>query len=124
MATTKPTPAITKSDFDSIEAQLTAELRDWYDDIADAPPAPGATDETKGAFEDLPDVDSKEVVKASPIVRKYLGVDLDKKHIRKGGYESFDHLKSDLFPKLRASCPDSLATDDAPVSSAEAHHDR
>lgn len=121
MASAKTAPVISKSDFDEIEGRLTGDLKDWYEDIADAPPAPGATEETKGAFEDLPDVDSKEVVKASPIIRKYLGVDLDKKHIRKGGYESFDHLKADLLPKLRASCPDSLATDDASVTSAEAH---
>ncbi len=98
-------PTITRAEFDSREDSLRGALKRWYDDRTDDPEAPAPNPATAGAFQHLPDIDSKAVVTTSPIIREYLGVDLNPKLIRKGGYSSFDHMAGDLLPKLRASCP-------------------
>lgn len=98
-------PTITQTEFDATSGRLRADLKRWYDDRKDDPEAPPVNPETAGAFQHLPDIDSKAVVTTSPIIKKHLGVDLDPKLIRKGGYSSFDNMTGDLLPKLRASCP-------------------
>lgn len=105
----KHTPVITKSSFDEIASELTQSLGEWHEDEKNDLDADLPADLTSDPlFEDMPEIDSKSVVKASPIIRKLLGAELDPKLIRKGGYTSFDDLIADLLPKLRASCPDSL----------------
>ncbi len=113
------TPSITQSDFDASEAKLRAELRKWYEDESETPPptSSASTPATEGAWDGMPAIDSKAVVKASTIFKKYLGVDLDPKLIRKGGYGSFDDFVDDLLPKLRAACPVSAAEVAAPATS-------
>jgi hypothetical protein len=101
------TPTITREEFDDVEAELLSELRRWHDERQDDPDAPQPNPHTAGAFAHLPQIDSKAVATASPIINKYLGVRLDVKHIRRGGYGSFEELVGDLVPKLRASCPSS-----------------
>ncbi len=101
------TPTITREAFETIEADLISELRQWHEERQDDPDAPPANPNTAGAFSGLPMIDSKAVATASPIINKYLGVRLDVKHIRRGGYGSFEELVGDLVPKLRASCPSS-----------------
>jgi hypothetical protein len=101
------TPTITQNEFDACAPGFISDLRRWYDEQKQNPAAPPPNPATRGAWEFLPDIDSKAVVKASPIVRKLLGVKLDPRLIRKGGYDSFDHLVTDLLPKLRALCPNS-----------------
>jgi hypothetical protein len=104
----KHTPAITKTEFDAIEQQLREALERWWADEkadleADPPPEDPSTDQL---WEGMPEIDSKSVVKASPVIRELIGAELDPKLIRKGGYTSFDDLANDLLPKLRAACPD------------------
>jgi hypothetical protein len=101
------TPFITKTEFDECAPNLISDMRHWYDDQKLNPDAPPLNAATAGAWSHLPDIDSKAVVKASPIINKYLGVKLDPHMIRKGGYDSFDHLLGDLLPKLRDLCPES-----------------
>jgi len=105
------TPTITQNEFDACAPSLISELRRWYDEQKQNPDAPPPNPATGGAWEHLPDIDSKAVVKASPIVKKLLGVKLDPRLIRKGGYDSFEHLVSELLPKLRALCPNSAVGD-------------
>ncbi len=101
-------PAVTKAEFDALKPQLRLDLERWWEDEredleADPPPPALAS---SPLWEGLPEIDSKAVVKASPVIRKYLGIELDPRLIRKGGYNSFDELIDDLFPKLRETCPD------------------
>lgn len=56
---------------------------------ADPPPADPATDPL---WDGMPEIDSKAVVKASPVIRGHTGADLDPRLIRKGGYTSLDDL--------------------------------
>ena len=104
------TSSITKTEFDGISANLIADLFDWYSDLKDNPDAPLPNPSTAGAFENIPDIDSKSVVQISPITKKYLGINLDVKMIRKGGYNSFDDFTKDILPKLREACPIALLT--------------
>ena len=48
----------------------------------------------------MPNIDSKEVARMTPIFEKHLELDFDVKHIRAGGYEDVDDLIEDIVPKL------------------------
>ena len=102
MATKSAGPTISKEQFDEREAELRAALREWWDDEAQSFDA--AVAGTASVWDGMPEIDSKAVVKASPIIREHTGADLDPKLIRKGGYASFDDLVNDLLPKLRDAC--------------------
>jgi hypothetical protein len=95
-------PTITRKRFDAIAAQLRDALQKWWDDESQSFDA--AVAGTASVWEGMPEIDSKAVVKASPVVRQFTGADLDPSLIRKGGYASFDDLAKDLLPKLRAAC--------------------
>lgn len=109
MSSRKQPPSITQSDFDAIVSQLTEALRHWYEERKSNPDAPPLNPVTAGAFDYIPDIDSKAVVTASEVIKRFLGVKLDPRLIRKGGYTSFDDLLLDLLPKLRELCPASIA---------------
>lgn len=96
-------PTITRKKFDAIAPQLREALRKWWEDEAQSFDA--AVAGTASVWEGMPEIDSKAVVKASPVVRQFIGADLDPKLIRKGGYASFEDLAKDLLPKLREACP-------------------
>ena len=105
MAKKSRVPTITKKKFDAIESELRAALRKWWDDESESFDA--AVMGTAAVWEGMPEIDSKAVVKASPIICKFTGADLDPKMIRRGGYSSFDDLAMDLLPKLREACSSS-----------------
>jgi len=94
---------ITADQFDAIEADLAAQLSDRLQEELDML-AFEITDESNDLYEDLPAVDSKAVVKLSPIVEKMTGRKIDVKWIKKGGYDSKDEALSDLLAKIRNSC--------------------
>jgi hypothetical protein len=106
MGSKKYTPTISKQEFDAVAAELRTALKSKYDaskSDADRPPANPAT---KGAFDHMPDLDSKTVAKWSSAIKNYIGCKLDPGLIRKGGYDSFDDFWTEMQPKLRSSCPD------------------
>ena len=51
-------------------------------------------------WDKIPNMDSKEVARMTPILEKYLGPVFDVKHIRPGGYEDVDDLIEDIVRKL------------------------
>ena len=104
MASKKYKPTISKTAFDKAAAKLRAALKRKYDEAKDdnAKPPPRAS--TKGAFDHLPDLDSKTVAKWSATVKSVLGCDLNPKLIKRGGYASFDDFWKDISVKLRNSC--------------------
>lgn len=108
-------PTITKEGFDAIEPELRAALKDWCED--ETADFDASIEGTASVWDGMPDIDSKAVVKASPIVRQFTGADLNPKMIRKGGYSSFEDLAGDLLPKLRDACPLALP-DHPPVGAA------
>lgn len=108
MAKNKHVPTITKDDFDGVTSALRAELKTLYDEAKDDNAKPPLKASVAGAFDHLPDLDSKTVAKWSSTFKKYLGCDLDPALIRRGGYHSFDHFWKDMQVKLRSSCPDSI----------------
>jgi len=115
MAKKSATPTITKKKFDAIEPELREALRKWWEEEAQNFDA--AVSETASVWDGMPEIDSKAVVKASPIIREFVGGDLDPKLIRKGGYSSFDDLVKDLLPKLREACPSVASAHPAAVES-------
>jgi hypothetical protein len=102
MATKTSTPTISKRRFDKVAPKLRATLQKWWEDEAESFDATVLG--TASVWDGMPEIDSKAVVKASPIIRQFTGGDLDPRMIRKGGYASFDDLANDLLPKLRAAC--------------------
>lgn len=77
------------------------EAGDWDALVADKGQAqlPGGAD----LWNSMPEVDSKAVARSSPLFEKHLGVPLDLKLIRRGGYESIDAMIDDLVPKMEAA---------------------
>lgn len=102
MATKTQAPTISKKQFDANEPKLRKALRAWWDDESQSFDA--AVAGTAAVWEGMPEIDSKAVVKASPVVKQFTGGDLDPKLIRRGGYASFDDLANDLCAKLRNAC--------------------
>lgn len=86
---------------DDIREFWRVESSDWdalVEGDGDAPPLLGDDD----LWSDMPVVDSKAVARTSPIFKKHLGIPLDVKLIRPGGYSSIDEAIQDLEPKMRA----------------------
>lgn len=81
---------------------LIAELKGWWDEqvanpddpFAD-PPAPTGT-----IFDVLPELDSLAAVGGLVAIEKHVPFEVTARIIRKGGYNNFDDLVSDLMPKL------------------------
>ena len=74
-----------------------------------------------GLWGGLPAIDSKIVAKASHIFEEELGVSLDPKWIKPGGYDDVDELKAHLREELSKRCTDSeKQTKSAPITSVAA----
>ena len=90
----------------SAEAELEAELRSWLReqraswDAAVQSGKPASPAGSLELWEDMPALDSKMVARSSHIFRKYLGIPLDPKLIRPGGYRDEDDMIRDLIPKM------------------------
>lgn len=118
MSAKKHTPTITKSEFDAGASGLRADLKKKFDDSKADAAKPKPNPATKGAFDHVPELDSKTVARWSPTVKKLLGCPLDPGLIRKGGYDSFDDFWNDMAPKLRASCLDPAPATISPAAEA------
>lgn len=77
------------------------ECSDWDAAVTGAalPLLPSAAD----LWDDMPVVDSKAVARTSPIFERHLGVPLDVKLIRPGGYASIDDVIVDLVSKMETA---------------------
>jgi len=51
-------------------------------------------------WDGMPAIDSKAVTETSPIFQKFLGIPLNQKFIRWGGYTSPQDLVNDLLPRM------------------------
>jgi len=83
-----------------IQAWWEAESTDWDATVTAADPSalPGGAD----LWDDMPVVDSKTVARTSPIFERHLGIPLDIKLIRPGGYRSIEDAITDIVPKMIA----------------------
>lgn len=104
--------AITVDEFDRILPSLRSDLeQEWYNvECLSLDEQLGTGDEADNTSPDaglycgMPQIDSKVVSKASPVVERYLGCKLPLDMIRRGGYHSFDDVLNDLVTKLRSRC--------------------
>lgn len=93
----------------STATAIAADIRRWWEEeCADWDVAVMASDPTSlpgGAdlWDGMPTVDSKAIARSSPIFEHHLGIPLDVKLIRHGGYASLDDAIADLVPKMEAS---------------------
>jgi hypothetical protein len=62
-----------------------------------------ASIESTDLWNDMPALDSKVVARTSHIFKQHLGLALDPKLIRPGGYKDDDDMILDLIPKMRAA---------------------
>lgn len=80
-------------------------LKEWWEtesadwDALVAGPVP-ATDPAVDLWDDMPVVDSKAVARTSPLFEQHLGLPLDVKLIRAGGYKSIDEMIDHLVPLM------------------------
>lgn len=89
------------------EKTLEEELRSWWKQVESEAEAlvdassgrnlPGGKD----LWDGMPVIDSKVVTETSPIFERKLGIPLDPREIRPGGYSDIEDMISDLVPKMR-----------------------
>ena len=76
------------------------ECTDWDTAVSGGDPEmPGGTD----LWDCMPEVDSKAIARTSPIFERHLGVPLDVRLIRPGGYTIIDDAIADLVSKMEAA---------------------
>src|SRR5947209_7922958 len=92
-------------DKSAVIATIAADLRKWWneeaadwDELVDA--QVGNAESETDLWDDLPVVDSKAIARTSPIFARHLGVPLDVKLIRRGGYGGIEEVIIDLVPKM------------------------
>lgn len=94
-------PTATRS-FAALKSKLKAALEDFWEDETTSVTAP-AVGSLSELWKDGPELDSKAVQRASPIVEKLLGIKLTAKMLKRGGYKSRDEFVSDMLGKLEAA---------------------
>jgi hypothetical protein len=79
--------------------QLEDALRGWWNDQGTGPATDGSADEND-LWEMMPEIDSKAVARTGPLFKEHLGIALDVRLIRHGGYANIEDLIHDLVPKM------------------------
>lgn len=96
---------LTEAEFDAkapeLSKKMKAALQRELDDCA-LPEIGGAS--ASGAWEGMPTVDSKSVIKLSTIVEELIGRPLEPCWVRKGGYETVDEAVVDVIASARKAC--------------------
>jgi hypothetical protein len=91
-----------------LSGAISAEIRAWWEvestdwDAAVTAADPSALLGGADLWDDMPVVDSKTVARTSPIFERHIGIRLDVKLIRPGGYLSIEDAIADLVPKMIA----------------------
>jgi hypothetical protein len=101
--------ALTLSEFKAREEEIRTALRSALEtELLDcAIPELGGDASTD--LWDLPVVDSKTVVKLSPVLDDLIGHRINPSWIKKGGYSSVDEAVNDLMDKIRTHCVEAPA---------------
>lgn len=99
-------------------AEIAADIQAWWDiestdwDAAVTGADPGDLPGGRDLWDGMPQVDSKAIARTSPIFERHLGIPLDVRLIRPGGYTTIDDAIADLLPKMQ------VAADPAPRNGA------
>jgi acyl carrier protein len=84
------------------EAALLEELKGWWDEqLSEDDPFAEPKPPSGTIFDVLPAIDSLGMVSGLVAVEKHVPFKVPVRVIRRGGYNSFKDLESDLMPKLR-----------------------
>jgi hypothetical protein len=90
-------------------AEIAADIRAWWEtestdwDAAVTGADPGDLPGGRDLWDGMPQVDSKAIARTSPIFERHLGIPLDVRLIRPGGYTNIDDAIADLVPKMEAA---------------------
>jgi hypothetical protein len=98
----KPAADLAQAIGSAIQVWWETESADWDLAVTSDNLAESDTD----LWDDLPAVDSKTIARTSPIFERHLGIPLDVKLIRRGGYGSIQEAIDDLVPKMMAAASD------------------
>ena len=87
---------------------LRLELTRWYEEetsnfdalVENSGSSEVGNEDYSDLWDSMPELDSKAVARSSPIFVRYLGIPLEAKIIRPGGYESADQMINHLVPKM------------------------
>jgi len=106
---------LSEEEFDALASTLSEKMKDALqrelDDCA-LPELGGPS--TSGVWDGMPTVDSKTVIRLSPIVEELIGRPLEACWVRKGGYESVDEAIDDVIASAKKAC----TADELPRSKA------
>eukprot|EP00438_Fugacium_kawagutii_P035195 Skav231389 [mRNA] locus=scaffold7522:607:6029:+ [translate_table: standard] len=100
---------VTRADFDAMRGELELALREWWEEESADTLPPDCVQRAGGLLNGIPEIDSKAVAKAAPVVEGVIGVTLDPKWIRRGGYGSVDEMVEHLLGRIREACAEEAA---------------
>jgi hypothetical protein len=104
------------------EGALATDLKTWWDDQVgggkDDPFADPSAPTAGTIFDVIPAVDSLGVVTGLITIEKHVGFKVSPRVIRRGGYNSFDDMITDLMPKIKILVEKKKATNDNPKKEA------
>jgi hypothetical protein len=90
-------------------AKIAADIRAWWEtesadwDAAVTGAEPGDLPGGRDLWDGMPQVDSKAIARTSPIFERHLGIPLDVRLIRPGGYATIDDAIGDLVQKMEVA---------------------
>lgn len=96
-------PTTSKAEFDAFREELAARIADRLVEETELTIPDDSEDED---LWEVPEVDSKVIIKVSGIVEEYLGIELPPEIIKSGGYPSVNEAVEDLMKSLKDLCPD------------------
>lgn len=89
--------------YETIERSLNLQLHERLQEEVDMSEFE-TKEEDNDLYDDLPVVDSKTVVKLSPLVERMTGRKIDIAWIKKGGYDSVSDAVDDLLSHVKNAC--------------------
>ena len=97
-------PTMPKTPTKESIAALEAAIREWWltQEASWLDDSVNTDSEETDLWDDLPEVDSKVAAKSTPLFEDHLGVKLDVRMIKPGGYTSINELVNELVPRMVA----------------------
>jgi len=105
---------LTPAEFQSRRAELRKRLSEALEKERTDGALPDSGDVSDTDLWELPPIDSKSVVKLSPIVKELIGHRLDPQWIRKGGYSTVAEAVEDMLLHLETHCVAPATSSSAP----------
>ncbi|MCA1811172.1 MAG: hypothetical protein LC623_04065 [Halobacteriales archaeon] len=85
-----------------LQEALAAALLQWHQEQKEVQDflTPKPDDRDADLWDNMPEIDSKQALGSSHVFKSILGIDLDTRLLRPGGYRTIQHMIDELVPKM------------------------